>query len=118
MGVGLMNNMAFEIPIFFIMLSWYWIILIIGLISGSMSLIIFSSVVFLLRIAHSLTMRFMAEGKILPVDFLMGLFFDIFGSYYLCYGFTKPSISWRGITYKVRAGGFIEGINKEQEEKV
>ena len=50
-------------------------------------------------------------NKILPVDIIMPLFFDLFGTFYLFYAFKEPHVSWRGIVYKVKKGGFIEDVS-------
>ncbi|MFO7637666.1 MAG: glycosyltransferase [Clostridia bacterium] len=107
-GVGLTSGMAYEIPVFFTFLIWYWIVLFIALLTGSMPLLIFAGTAFLLRMVQGLAMKYMAEGKILAMDVVSGWLFDLMGVYYLCYGFRKPSITWRGITYRITRRGRID----------
>jgi len=110
-AIGIKTHIAVELPAFFLMLFWYWIMFIIGAIFFDINLIGLSIFFMCIRILHGIAMRVVTQNKVLPVDLLMPLFFDLFGTFFLLYAFSKPDVTWRGITYEVRAGGYIEGIS-------
>jgi len=115
-AIGIKTHIAVELPAFILILFWYWIIFIIGAISFDINLICLSFLFMGLRVIHGVAMRVVTNNKVLPVDFLMGLFFDLFGTFFLLYAlFDKPEVTWRGITYEVRAGGYIEEIRIGEE---
>jgi len=107
-GVGIKTHIAFELPTFVLMLFWYWIIFILALIFHDTPLIYLSFVFMGVRTIHGLAMRIVSKNRILPVDVVMGLFFDLFGTFYLLYSFNNPYITWRGVRYELKKGGFIE----------
>jgi len=107
-AVGIKAHIAFELPAFILMLFWYWIFFILALILRNTGLLYLSLAFMGIRTIHGLLMRLVSKNKILPVDIVMPLFFDLFGTFYLLYSFSNPYVSWRGITYEVKKGGFIE----------
>ncbi|HHW31966.1 MAG TPA: glycosyltransferase [Clostridiaceae bacterium] len=114
-AVGIKTHIAFELPTFLLILFWYWALLLVSLIMRDKSLLILSLIFIALRIVHGLAMRVVTKNKIMPVDFIMGPVFDIFGTCALLYAFKNPCVLWRGIEYEVRKGGYIEGINFVEE---
>lgn len=112
-AVGVKTHLAFELPTFIIMVFWYWIIFILGAVSGNPGVIYLSFAFMGLRTLQALIMRLLTNNRILPVDFIMGLFFDLFGTFYLVYSLKNPFVSWRGIKYEVKKGGFIDGAVAE-----
>ncbi len=115
LGVGIKTHLAFELPTFVLMVFWYWIIFILALIFRSTDILYLSFVFMLLRTVQGLLMRVITKNRIMPVDLVMGLFFDLFGTFYLIYSLNNPFVSWRGIKYEVKKGGFIEGAIAEEE---
>ena len=112
-AVGVKTHLAFELPTFILMVFWYWIIFILALVLGNSDILYLSFVFMGLRTLQALIMRVLTKNSILPVDFIMGLFFDLFGTFYLVYSLKNPFVSWRGIKYEVKKGGFIEGAIAE-----
>ena len=55
----------------------------------------------------------MTNNKIMLVDVAIPLFFDLLGTFYLVFSLSNPSVTWRGIRYTVRKGGFIEAAYEE-----
>lgn len=107
-AVGIKTHIALELPTFVLMLFWYWILFIIAIIDGDRNLLLLTAGFILLRVLHGLAMRPVSGNKIKLVDIPMGIFFDLFGTFYLLYSFNKPFITWRGVKYEVKKGGFIE----------
>jgi len=116
LGVGIKSHIATDLPIFILMLSWYWIFLFIAIILHRSDLLYLSFSFIGIRILHTLAMRKISLNKILPIDFIMGLFFDLFGTFYLIYSFGNPYVVWRGIKYKVKDDGYIDEIDYNAEK--
>jgi ceramide glucosyltransferase len=115
-AVGIKAHIAFELPTFLILLFWYWALFIVALIMRDKKLLYLSLIFIAIRIVHGLVMRLVTKNKVLPTDILMGPIFDIFGTFALLYAFNNPYVTWRGIEYEVAKGGFIEGINFEEQD--
>jgi len=115
LGVGIKTHIALELPTFVLMLFWYWIMLILALIFWDVSIIYLSLGFMGVRIIHGLLMRLISKNRIMLSDIVMGLFFDLFGTFYLLYSFNNPYVTWRGIKYEVKKGGFIEETIPEEE---
>ncbi len=113
-AVGVKTHLAFELPTFILMVFWYWIIFILALVLKNTSLLYLSFVFMGIRTLQAVIMRILTKNRILPVDFIMGLFFDLFGTFYLIYSLKNPFVSWRGIKYAVKKGGFIDGAIVEE----
>lgn len=112
-AIGIKTHISFELPAFVIMLFWYWAFFIVALAIQSRQLL-FASFIFMgIRMIHGLIMRVLTGNKILPVDLVMALFFDVFGTFYLLYAVNKPSVTWRGIRYEVKKGGYITAMTVE-----
>ncbi len=108
-AVGVKAHLSFELPTFILMVFWYWIIFILSVVTGNVSTLYLSFAFMGLRTLQALMMRALTQNRILPIDFIMGLFFDLFGTFYLLYSLKNPFVSWRGIRYEVKKGGFIDG---------
>lgn len=113
-AAGIKAHIAVELPAFILMLFWYWILFILAIILGNKDLLYLSLVFMGIRTVHGLLMRVVAMNRILPVDIVMPLFFDLFGTFYLLYSFKNPFVSWRGIRYEVKKGGYIEQVVFEE----
>jgi len=113
-ATGVKAHIAFQLPAFILMLFWYWILFIIGAATLNVDLINLTLVFIGIRTVHGLLQRVFTMNRIMPVDIIMPLFFDLFGTFYLLYSFNKPEVSWRGIKYEVRAGGYIEDVEIEE----
>lgn len=114
LGIGIRMHITFELPAFVVMLFWYWAFLILGVIFTDTRLLLLVLVVMCIRTIQGLFQRLLSANKIRPVDLVMPMFFDLFGTFYLIYSFNKPYVTWRGITYDVKKGGFIEGMTVEK----
>lgn len=121
-GVGIKAHIAVELPTFVLMIFWYWIILILGLVFRNVDVIYLSFVFMGLRVIHGLAMRLLTNNKIMLTDIITPLFFDLFATFYLLFSFNNNSVTWRGIKYEVKKGGFIEDPIYEadilEEEKI
>lgn len=117
MGIGIKAHIAWEMPAFILMLSWYWILFILSFALQDVYLFSLSVIFMGLKTIHGLAQRVVTMNKILPVDLMMGVFFDLFGTFYLICAFNKPYVTWRGIQYEVKAGGFIEDYKLDQSEQ-
>lgn len=116
-ATGVKAHIATDLPMFVIMLFWYWILFILAVILGNTELI-YASLIFMgLRTLHGVFHRLVTMNKFLPVDLIMPLFFDIFGTFYLLYSFNQPQVTWRGIKYDVKKGGFIQGMSIEENDE-
>jgi len=108
---GIKAHIAVELPVFVVMLFWYWAMFIWAAVTWNRPLLILSFVAMGIRTVHGLMQRLLSYNKIKPVDVIMPLFFDLFGTFYLIYACrANPQVVWRGINYEVRKGGFIESM--------
>lgn len=114
LGVGIKTHLAFELPTFVIMLFWYWILMIIAVVIGNTDMLYLTFGFVGLRCLHGLAMRVVTKNRIMLKDAIMGPFFDLFGTFYLLYSFNNPFVTWRGIKYEVKKGGFIEDTVMEE----
>lgn len=114
LGVGIKTHLAVEMPTFVIMLFWYWILMIIALIIGNMDMLYLTFAFVGLRCINGLAMRVVTKNRVMLKDIVMAPFFDLFGTFYLLYSFNNPFVTWRGIKYEVKKGGFIEDSTIEE----
>jgi ceramide glucosyltransferase len=117
-AIGIKTHILVELPAFVIMLSWYWILLILGVIFQDLATIFLSFFYMGVRVIHGLMMRLVTRNRILPVDLFMALFFDLFGTFYLIYSLNNPFVTWRGIKYELRKGGYINGVEEEEKYSI
>lgn len=115
LGVGIKTHLAFELPTFIIMLFWYWILFILAIVLNDTNLLYLTFVFMGVRTVQGLAMRVITGNRILPVDIIMGMFFDLFGTFYLLYSFNNPYVTWRGIKYAVKKGGFIKDVIDDEK---
>ncbi len=122
LGVGIKTHIAVELPTFVLMMFWYWIIFILGLALRDMAIIYLSFIFMGLRVIHGMVMRVLTRNRIMAADIITPLFFDLFATFYLLFSFSNPYVTWRGIKYEVKKGGFIEEAtyveNVLEEEQV
>jgi len=116
-SIGIKTYLAVEIPAFAILLGWYWILFILGVIFRDPATILLCIFFMILRSLDGILMRIVAKSKIHPLDIIMGLYFDIFGLIFLFYGLKNPFVDWRGIKYRVEKGGYIYRDNSEDSGK-
>lgn len=110
-AIGIRTHIQFELPAFIIMLFWYWAFFIAAVVFQNKVLLVSSIIFMIIRTIQGLMMRFLVGDKIYPVDIIMGLFFDLFGTFYLLYAIKCPEVTWRGIKYEVEKGGYITTIS-------
>ena len=122
LGVGIKTHIAVELPTFVLMMFWYWIIFILGLALRDTAIIYLSFIFMGLRVIHGMVMRVLTRNRIMAADIITPLFFDLFATFYLLFSFSNPYVTWRGIKYEVKKGGFIEEAtyveNVLEEEQV
>ncbi|NLC69599.1 MAG: glycosyltransferase [Clostridiaceae bacterium] len=109
-AVGIKTHIAVDLPAFVAILFWYWAIFIMGLVTQNAKIIYLSLAFMAFRTIHGFFHRIVTKNRVMPVDIIMPLFFDIFGTFFLLCSFTKPCVTWRGIEYKVTKGGYIENM--------
>ena len=107
-AVGIKAHIAVELPTFILMIFWYWIIMILGLAFKNTDVIYLAFICMGLRVIHGLAMRVLSGNKIMLLDIVTPLFFDLFATFYLIFSFRNPNVTWRGIKYEVKKGGYIE----------
>ncbi len=113
-AIGIRTHIQFELPAFVIMLFWYWGVFIAAVFLQDRRLIIASMIFMCMRAIQGIFMRLIVGDKIYPIDAFMGLFFDVFGTFYLLYSIKAPDVTWRGIRYEVEKGGLITAMTVEE----
>jgi len=90
-------------------IGWYWWLLIAALILFRADLLAIVGVCFVLRIVHGNVMRRVTKNDLVWYDLLNGPYFDVLAIGALFYGtFARPTVSWRGIRYRVTPKGYID----------
>jgi len=110
LAIGIRKHIALEMPIFILMLSWYWLLLVAGLVARHYAVVSLALGFLALRVVLGLAQRIVTMNRIRPVDVVMPLFFDLLGTFFLLVSFKTPYVTWRGIRYRVDGGGDIEEI--------
>jgi ceramide glucosyltransferase len=110
LAIGIKTHIAVEAPLFIAMLGWHWALLIAALALGNQRLVLMALGFLAFRTAQGLAQRVVTGNRIVPIDVVMPLFFDLFGVFFLLYPFSEPTVTWRGITYRIRAGGYIDEV--------
>ncbi|MGE5361245.1 MAG: glycosyltransferase [Bacteroidales bacterium] len=108
LAIGIKTHIALQAPLFVAMLGWHWALVAIALVLGDRHLLALALGFMAFRTVQGLAQRVVTGNRILPVDLVMPLFFDLFGVYWLLYPQRDPTVTWRGITYRIREGGYIE----------
>ena len=81
--------------------------------------VIYLSFIFMsLRVLQGFYMRVLTKNKIMLTDVVTPLFFDLFATFYLIFSISNPYVSWRGIKYSVKKGGYIEEAVMEESEEL
>ena len=73
-AIGIRAHIAVELPAFVLMMFWYWIIFIMGLIFSDPYVIYLSSIFMSLRIIHGILMRILTKNKFVFTDIITPLF--------------------------------------------
>ena len=110
-ATGVKAHIAIELPAFVIMLFWYWGLFIWAMLAADERLIYLSFSYICLRVIYGLMQRVVTLNKIKPIDFTIPLIFDLFGTFFLVCAFKNQNVTWRGVRYEVKKGGFIEGVD-------
>jgi ceramide glucosyltransferase len=118
LGVGIKAHIAVELPAFILMIFWYWIIFLLGFIFADPYVIYLSFIFMSLRVLQGFYMRVLTKNKIMLTDVVTPLFFDLFATFYLIFSISNPYVSWRGIKYSVKKGGYIEEAVMEESEEL
>jgi ceramide glucosyltransferase len=115
-AAGIKAHIAVELPAFVLMMFWYWIIFLLGIIFADPYVVYLSFIYMTLRVIHGLIMRVLTKNKIMLTDVITPLFFDLFATFYLLFSIRSSSINWRGIEYSVKKGGYIESTIYDIED--
>jgi len=115
LAVGIKTHIAVELPTFILMVFWYWILFLLGFIFADPFVIYLSFVFMALRVVQGMIMRVLTKNKIMLTDVITPLFFDLFAAFYLIFSISNPYVTWRGIKYSVKKGGYIEEAYIEDE---
>lgn len=122
LGVGIKAHIAVELPTFVLIVFWYWILLILGLALRNTDVIYLALGFMGLRVIHGLAMRVISHNRLVLTDIITPLFFDLFATFYLLFSVNNKYVTWRGIKYEVKKGGFIEDsvydLDTLEEEQV
>jgi ceramide glucosyltransferase len=110
LAIGIKTHIAVEAPLFVAMLGWHWALLITALALENERLVLIALGFLAFRTLQGLAQRVVTGNRIVPIDLVMPLFFDLFGVFFLLYPFSEPTVTWRGITYRIRAGGYIDEL--------
>jgi ceramide glucosyltransferase len=108
LAIGIKAHIAVEAPLFVVMLGWHWALFLIALATGDARLLALALFFLALRTVQGLAQRVVTGNRVLPVDVVLPLFFDAFGLFFLLYPYSEPTVTWRGITYRIKAGGYID----------
>jgi ceramide glucosyltransferase len=111
LAIGIKTHIAVEAPLFVAMLGWHWALFFIALALENERLLFIALGFLAFRTAQGLAQRLVTGNRLRPVDLVLPLFFDLFGVFFLLYPFREPTVTWRGITYRVRAGGYIDEVS-------
>jgi hypothetical protein len=109
---GIRRHIPLEMVGYAFLLSWYWVLLLVAL--GSRDFALFGLCLGFMgcRTAAGLLQRVVTKNRILPVDAVMPLLFDLLMTAYLLFPFKSRQITWRGIRYRVSADGNIEEVSR------
>jgi cellulose synthase/poly-beta-1,6-N-acetylglucosamine synthase-like glycosyltransferase len=108
LAIGIKTHIAVEAPLFVAMLGWHWALFVTALVLRHDALLVMSLGFLAFRTLQGLAQRLLTGNRILPIDLVMPLFFDLFGVFWLLYPQSEPTVTWRGITYRIREGGYID----------
>jgi hypothetical protein len=64
------------------------------------------------RTAAGLLQRLVIKDRILSVDVVMPLLFDLLMAFYLSVPIKSPYVTWRGIRYRVSVDGNIKEVSR------
>lgn len=99
-AIGIKEHISLDIPVFALMMSWYWLIIAIGLIVGNSTVILMGSGFLLLRALTGIIHRLIAEDKLVWHDIVIALIFDFIAIYMLLFLPRKAGVDWRGVKYE------------------
>jgi cellulose synthase/poly-beta-1,6-N-acetylglucosamine synthase-like glycosyltransferase len=114
LAIGIRRHISLEMPAFLLMLSWYWILLVVALVLRDRALAGLCLGFLGLRTATGLFQRVVTGNRILLIDTVMPFLFDILGTFYLLLPYRRSYVTWRGIRYRVGAGGDIEEVVRSE----
>lgn len=105
---ALRNNVLSDLPLYLLMLVGYWVVLLIGWITGSHIVTVLGMFMVLFRMLQGVMMKWVTGNRFHPVDIVMGPFFDMFGLFYILYSFSNRKVVWRDVEYDLGSGGHID----------
>jgi len=112
LGIGIRRHIPLERLGFAAMLSWYWVLLIVVLVSQNYALVGLCLGFLGLRTTTGLLQRTVTRNRILPIDVVMPVLFDLLMTAYLMLPLRSPYIIWRGVRYRLNVDGNIEEVSQ------
>ena len=111
-AVGIRQHIPLEMVGYVFLLSWYWILLLVALVSQNYALLGLSLGFMGCRTAAGLLQRVVTKNRILAVDVVMPLLFDLLMSFYLLFPFRSHQVTWRGVRYRLSGDGAIQDVSR------
>jgi ceramide glucosyltransferase len=110
LSIGIRRHIPLEMLGFVAMMSWYWVLLIVALVSQDYPLFWLCLGFMGFRAATGLLQRPVTRNRLLPIDVAMPILFDLLMTFYLLVPFRSPYVNWRGIRYRMSVDGKIEDV--------
>lgn len=111
-AIGIRRHIPLEMVGYVLLLSWYWLLLLVALVSLNYPLLWLCLGFMGIRTAAGLLQRVVTQDRILPVDVVMPLLFDLLMTSYLLFPFRSHQVTWRGIRYRLSGDGDIEEVSR------
>lgn len=111
-AVGIRRHIPLERLGYTLLLSWYWLLFLAALILHDYALLGLSLGFMGARTAAGLLQRLVTKNRILAVDLVMPLWFDLLMTIYLLFPFRSHQVTWRGVNYRLSGDGNIEDVSR------
>jgi ceramide glucosyltransferase len=111
-AVGIRRHIPLEMVGYVFLLSWYWILLLVALISKNYALLGLCFGFMGIRTAAGLLQRLVTKNQILAVDVVMPLLLDLSMSAHLLFPFRSHQVTWRGVRYRLSGDGTIKDVSR------
>jgi len=111
-AIGIRRHIPFEMVGYALLLSWYWLPLLVALVSLDYALLGLSLGFMGCRTIAGLLQRVVTKNQILLVDVPLPLLFDLLMTAYLVFPFRSHQVTWRGVRYRLSGDGNIENVSR------
>jgi ceramide glucosyltransferase len=116
-AIGIRRHIPLETVGYAFLLSWYWLLFLVALVSLNYTLFGLSLGFMGCRTGVGLFQRVVTKNQILPVDLAMPLLFDLLMTSYLLFPFRTHQVTWRGVRYRLSGNGNIEDVSLTPEPR-